>query len=58
MRSKRIALLGVLVLVFIGLLSAQTDTGRIVGSVLDTSGAVVQGAAITVRNELLPFGCL
>ncbi len=32
-------------------LAAQTDTGRIVGSVLDTTGGVVPGAAITVRNE-------
>ncbi len=32
-------------------LAAQTDTGRIVGSVLDATGAVVPGAAITVKNE-------
>jgi hypothetical protein len=40
-----------LALAFTCLAAAQTDTGRVVGSVLDTSGAVVPGAAITVRND-------
>src|SRR5262249_6856227 len=51
MRPKQIALLGVFVLAFVRFAPAQTDTGRIVGSVHDTSGAVGPGAAITVRNE-------
>src|SRR3984957_6074119 len=31
--------------------SAQTDTGRLVGTVTDASGAVIDGATITVTNR-------
>jgi len=31
-------------------LFAQTDTGSIVGTVTDTTGAVIQGASVTARN--------
>jgi len=45
--------LGFLFLFFVvpaGLLSAQTFRGGIVGTVTDTSGAVVPGATVTIRN--------
>ena len=32
-------------------LSAQIDTGTIVGSVVDPSGAVIASATVTVRDE-------
>ena len=38
-------------LVFAGLAFAQADTGRIVGAVMDSTGAMVPGATITVTNE-------
>ncbi len=47
----------VLGLVFLGLLVASTtlhsqvDTGSIVGTVMDASGAVVPGATLTIRDE-------
>src|SRR5437660_7478974 len=34
-----------------GLLHAQVDTGSIIGTVRDTSGAVVSGAKVTLTNE-------
>ncbi len=34
-----------------GVAIAQTDTGRISGTVTDTSGAVVAGASVTVTNQ-------
>ena len=38
-------------LLLAGLLSAQTSTSSISGTVSDTSGAVVPGAAVTLLNE-------
>ena len=49
LRSRLILALAALVLS--GLLSAQTYQGRILGSVTDSSGAVVGGAKVTVRNS-------
>ena len=47
------SLLTVAVLAALGItpLQAQVDTGSIVGTVTDTSGAVVSGAKITLTNE-------
>src|SRR5690242_237886 len=39
------------ILGFSALLIAQSDNARLVGTVADTSGAVIPGASITVRNE-------
>ncbi|HXA52616.1 MAG TPA: TonB-dependent receptor [Candidatus Acidoferrum sp.] len=44
----RFALIGSLVL---PLVLAQSDTGRIVGTVSDSSGAVIPGGTVTVKNE-------
>ncbi len=48
------ALLGALLtlLTLSGTARAQTATGQITGTVKDTSGAVVPGAAITVHSDL------
>jgi hypothetical protein len=37
-------------LLMIGSLAAQSDRGTIAGSVLDSSGAAVSGASVTVRG--------
>ncbi|MGA8290559.1 MAG: carboxypeptidase-like regulatory domain-containing protein, partial [Acidobacteriaceae bacterium] len=45
---------GLLVLITAGLCSrsfAQTDTGRIVGTVTDPTGAAISGATVTVTNQ-------
>jgi Carboxypeptidase regulatory-like domain/TonB dependent receptor len=47
-RLLRFALLGAAAIPF---LYSQSDTGRIVGTVTDTTNAVVQHAAITIKNE-------
>src|SRR5260370_11989671 len=44
----RFALIGSLAL---PLVLAQSDTGRIVGTVSDASGAVIPGGTVTVKNE-------
>jgi hypothetical protein len=44
----RLALIGSLSLPFV---FAQSDTGRIVGTVSDSSGAVIPGGTVTVKNE-------
>lgn len=52
MKSKNI--LAAMILVTLSALSnifAQTDQGRIVGTITDSVGAVVPGAAVIVRNE-------
>lgn len=36
---------------FAGLTSAQSEQGRIAGSVMDTAGGVVPGATVTITNE-------
>ena len=44
---------GILILLFAApmVLRAQAGSGTILGSVTDQSGAVVQGASVTLRNE-------
>ena len=56
MTRKRISMAVVIIITALFCLtplagSAQTATGRIVGSVQDGSGAVVPNAAITATNE-------
>lgn len=48
MRTLRFILAGALA---VPLLHAQSDTGRITGTVSDSTGAVVPRAAVSVRNE-------
>src|SRR5512146_2978458 len=48
--SVKILGCAVLCILFAGCLFAQNNTGTIQGSVTDPSGAVLSGAAITVRN--------
>ena len=51
MKSLRSGLILVLAVVTMsGFLSAQTYQGRILGSVTDSSGAVVGGAKVTITN--------
>jgi len=50
MESKRSLLLLVVLSMAANLLSAQTFRGTILGTVTDTSGAVVPGATVKVRN--------
>lgn len=50
-RGYLLALLLLLVPFAPSLLHAQVDTGSIVGTVVDTSGAVVPGATITLKDE-------
>lgn len=47
-RIACLALAGALVL---SLLQAQSDTGRIAGTITDPSGAVIPSAAVTIKNE-------
>jgi len=44
-------LAALLVLVGLGIATAQSTLGRVAGAVLDTSGAVLPGATITLTNE-------
>ncbi len=52
-RSLRSRILTTLMLLFAVqlLVSAQTDQGRIVGTVSDANGSVVPGATVSVKNE-------
>ncbi len=50
MERKRCLLLAVVSLLLAGAVSAQTFRGTIVGTVTDSSGAVVSGATVKVRN--------
>src|SRR5467141_3466525 len=53
-RLFRVSLIGVAlatVVLFSLPASAQTDQGRIAGTVTDTNGALVPGATIVVKNE-------
>src|ERR1039457_6746417 len=47
---NRIIMWGVLVLLSVSVALAQAPTGTILGTVKDPSGAVVAGAAVTVKN--------
>src|ERR1700680_4543981 len=49
--KARILYITLLVGIAIPFIYAQSDTGRITGTVSDSTGAVVQGAAVTVKNE-------
>jgi hypothetical protein len=49
MKSKFLLVL-VLVLCLAGLALGQTDTGRLIGTISDASGAVIDHAAVTVTN--------
>ena len=48
---KRVGLIVSLTLACAALAAAQTTLGRLSGAVLDTSGAVLPGATITLTNE-------
>jgi hypothetical protein len=49
---SRLVVLGMLAVLFLpGRLAAQIDTGGITGTVQDSSGAVIAGVQITLRNE-------
>ena len=52
-RARTAALLCVALLLFTltGRALAQTTTGQISGSVVDSSGQVIVGATVTLRNE-------
>jgi hypothetical protein len=49
-RLQKVALLLVLISIA-SLVVGQTDTGRVVGTITDTTGAVIPGAAVTVTNS-------
>ena len=49
-RARRFTLLLVIVLASCGILTAQEVTGTILGTVTDSSGAVVAGATVTITN--------
>ncbi|MBM3745806.1 MAG: TonB-dependent receptor [Acidobacteria bacterium] len=51
MPTRRIALFAVVLAASAALALAQTGTSRIIGTVTDTSGAVVPNATVTVVNE-------
>ena len=40
---------------FASVLNAQVDTGTILGTIRDNTGAVVPGVTVTVRNEGTSF---
>jgi hypothetical protein len=48
--TGRVSLLLALTLLLPMALRAQVESGRVVGTVFDTSGAVIAGAAVTVKN--------
>jgi hypothetical protein len=48
---KKIFTLGVLALLCAALLLAQQDTGAMTGTIVDSSGAAVPGAEVTVKNQ-------
>jgi hypothetical protein len=50
-RWRRVSLVLLLALAGPGLTLAQTTLGRVVGTVLDTSGAVLPGATVTLTNQ-------
>jgi hypothetical protein len=50
-RWRRMSLVLLLALAGPGLTLAQTTLGRVVGTVLDTSGAVLPGATVTLTNQ-------
>src|SRR5678815_3400168 len=49
-RNTKLCLLGMAVF-FASVLHAQIDTGSIVGTVTDPSGAVIAGATLTLKNS-------
>jgi len=49
--KSRIPVLFILVCCLSGFLLAQTDTGRLVGTITDSTGAVVNGADVTVTSQ-------
>ena len=49
--SRRVSFVLLLVLATPGLTLAQTTLGRVVGTVMDTSGAVLPGATVTLTNQ-------
>jgi hypothetical protein len=44
-------LLSLVVLLSASMAFAQTDTGRVIGSVTDPSGAIIPGATVTIKNQ-------
>lgn len=48
--SKRLAGLAVMLLIVCGITFAQVDTGTVGGTVTDSTGAVVAGATVNLRN--------
>jgi uncharacterized protein (DUF2141 family) len=48
--ARRASFMAALTLLLPMALLAQVESGRVMGTVFDTSGAVISGAAITVRN--------
>lgn len=50
-RWRRVSLVLLLALAVPGLALAQTTLGRVVGTVMDTSGAVLPGATVTLTNQ-------
>jgi hypothetical protein len=48
---KRISLVLILVLGLVGLALAQTDTARLIGTITDSTGAVIPGASVTASNS-------
>src|SRR5438270_13394789 len=47
-RILRVTLMGAFIL---PLIQAQTDSGRMIGTITDPTSAVIPGAAVTVKNE-------
>src|ERR1039458_4744648 len=50
-RRSRMALVWLTVLLFALAAKAQVDTGTILGTVTDSTGAIVPGATLTLRNQ-------
>ena len=56
MRHAATVMLAIVIVVVAGVATAQTTTGRLIGSTVDASGAVLPGVTVTISSPALIGG--